>query len=46
MKDISKRAKEALKLIGAECPINARRVSRFGIVVEEEPAPAARSDAS
>jgi hypothetical protein len=46
MKEISKRAKEALKLIGAECPINARRVSRFGIVVEEEPAPAARSDAS
>lgn len=34
MKEISRRAKEALKLIGAESPINARRVAKFGIVLE------------
>lgn len=35
MKEISRRAREALKLIGAESPINARRVSRFGVKVEQ-----------
>jgi hypothetical protein len=34
MKEISRRAREALKLIGAESPINARRVSRFGVKIE------------
>jgi hypothetical protein len=33
MKEISRRAREALKLIGAESPINARRVGKFGIDV-------------
>jgi hypothetical protein len=35
MREVSKRAKEALKLIGAESPINARRVARFGVIVED-----------
>ncbi|PWB92082.1 hypothetical protein C5688_00010 [Methylocystis sp. MitZ-2018] len=35
MKEISRRAREALKLIGAESPINARRVRRFGVKVEQ-----------
>jgi hypothetical protein len=34
MREIPKRAREALKLIGAESPINARRVSRYGVVAE------------
>ncbi|MCH8168718.1 MAG: hypothetical protein IIC03_12450 [Proteobacteria bacterium] len=34
MKEISRRAREALKQIGAESPINARRVRRFGVEVE------------
>lgn len=34
MKEIFKRAREALKLIGAESPINARRVAKFGIRIE------------
>jgi hypothetical protein len=34
MREISLRAKGALKLIGAESPINARRVRRFGVLVE------------
>ena len=33
MKEISRRAREALKLIGAESPINARRVRRFGVKI-------------
>lgn len=35
MKEISRRAREALKLIGAESPINAHRVRRFGVKVEQ-----------
>ncbi len=35
MKEISKRAREALKIIGAETRINAQRVSRFGIVMDK-----------
>ena len=31
MKEISRRAREALKLIGTESPVNARRVAKFGI---------------
>src|SRR5262245_51851434 len=38
--EIPRRAREALNLIGAEYPINARRVSRFGVKVEQ-----ARDDA-
>ncbi len=38
MKEVSKRAREALKIIGAESPINARRVAKFGVIVDE-PAP-------
>ncbi len=34
MKEVSKRAKEALKLIGAESPINAYRVAKYGVRVE------------
>jgi hypothetical protein len=34
MKEISRRAREALKQIGAESPINARRVRRFGVKIE------------
>jgi hypothetical protein len=34
MREISLRAKGALKLIGAESPINARRVRRFGVLIE------------
>ena len=33
MREISKRAKDALAKIGGECLINARRVSRYGIRV-------------
>ena len=32
-KEISKRAKDALRLIGAESPMNARRVAKYGVVV-------------
>ena len=35
MKEISRRAREALKRIGQESPINARRVKRYGVEVEE-----------
>lgn len=35
MREITRRAREALKLIGAESPINARRVSRFGVKIEQ-----------
>jgi hypothetical protein len=35
MRDITRRAREALKLIGGESPINARRVSRFGVKIEQ-----------
>ena len=35
MREISRRAHEALKLIGAEFPINARRVSRFEVKTEQ-----------
>jgi hypothetical protein len=35
MKEISRRAHEALNLIGAESPINARRVRRFGVKTEQ-----------
>lgn len=39
MKEISKRARDALKLIGAESPINARRVAKFGIVADDSDPP-------
>jgi hypothetical protein len=35
MREISRRAHEALKLIGAESPINARRVRRFAVKTEQ-----------
>ncbi|MGB8315396.1 MAG: hypothetical protein WCE69_13025 [Aestuariivirga sp.] len=35
MKEISKRAKLALKRIANESPINARRVAKYGIKAEE-----------
>ncbi len=35
-KEISNRAREALKLIGSESAINARRVAKFGIKVEAQ----------
>ena len=38
MKEISGRAKEALKRIGQESLINARRVKRYGVEVDEKPA--------
>jgi hypothetical protein len=49
MKEIPRRARGASKLIGAESPINARRVSRFGVKVEQprgnaEPAAGARAN--
>lgn len=34
MKEISQRAKDALKLIGEESPINARRVKAYGVAVD------------
>jgi hypothetical protein len=34
MREIATRAREALKLIGAESAINKRRVSRFGVKVD------------
>jgi len=37
MKEISRRAKEALKRIGQESLINARRVKRYGVEVDEKP---------
>lgn len=39
MKEISKRAREALKIIGAESPINACRVANFGVIVDETTTP-------
>jgi hypothetical protein len=36
MKEIPRRARMALKLIGAESAINRRRVSRFGVKVDDE----------
>src|SRR5271165_4360288 len=38
MKEISGRAKEALQRIGQESLINARRVKRYGVEVDEKPA--------
>lgn len=35
MKEIANRAREALKLIGKESDINARRVRKFGVIVED-----------
>jgi len=35
MREISRRAREALVLIGTESAINARRVSRFGVKIEQ-----------
>lgn len=35
MREISKRAKEALKQIGQESPINARRVKAYGVEVDQ-----------
>lgn len=35
--ELPKRAKEALKRIGQESPINARRVRAYGVVLGEEP---------
>jgi hypothetical protein len=37
MKEISKRAKEALKRIGGESAINARRVKTYGVEVDQAP---------
>jgi hypothetical protein len=37
MKELSRRAKEALKRIGEESGINARRVRRYGVVVNPPP---------
>ncbi|WP_322887513.1 hypothetical protein [Sinorhizobium medicae] len=31
MREVPRRAREALKQIGSESPINARRVARFGV---------------
>jgi hypothetical protein len=39
MKEISKRAREALKIIGTESPINACRVANFGVIVDETTTP-------
>lgn len=35
MREVSKRAKEALEMIGRESPINARRVRKYGINIAE-----------
>jgi hypothetical protein len=35
MQEMSKRAREALKRIGEESPINARRVRRYGVVADQ-----------
>ena len=35
MREISRRARAALRMIGAESPINARRVRRYGITVAD-----------
>ena len=37
MKEISRKAKEALKRIGQESRINARRVAKYGIHIEDTP---------
>ena len=37
MKEISKRAKQALRRIASESPINARRVAKYGIKLEQNP---------
>jgi hypothetical protein len=39
MREISKRGRLALKIIGAESSINKRRASRFGIKVDDANAP-------
>jgi KAP family P-loop domain len=39
MRKISRNTKEALKQIGAESPLNARRVRKYGVNVEEEEQP-------
>jgi hypothetical protein len=36
MRKISELAREALKRIGQESPINAKRVRRYGVVIEEQ----------
>ena len=41
MREISKRGREALSRIGTESAINARRVSRFGIAINDPAAPEA-----
>ncbi len=38
MREISKRAREALKRIGGESLLNARRVRKYGVVIEDPPA--------
>jgi KAP-like P-loop domain-containing protein len=43
MREIASRARQALKLIGAESAINKRRVSRFGVKVDELVAPDSES---
>jgi hypothetical protein len=35
MKEISKRAKDALRRIGGESKINARRVKRYGVEISD-----------
>ncbi len=45
MKEIPKRARLALQRIGAESPINARRVAQRGIVLNENKTAAAESEA-
>lgn len=44
MKEISRRTREALRLIGQESPINARRVSRYGIKIQLATTVAPQSD--
>jgi len=43
MREISRRAKEALKRIGQESAINARRVMKYGVRVDAEAASSTQS---
>jgi len=45
MREISRRAREALTMIGAESSINARRVRRFGVKIDEAGVNAAPEEA-
>jgi hypothetical protein len=37
MKEISRRGRKALKRIGKESPINARRVGKYGVKIDDAP---------